>query len=133
MEKQNSLIANFLKFLAINIARVSILGLALFFGLLIRISEWIVYALSFIGKYFDVTILHEVEGGESFDSTPRFSQDEIYTMYEQLKGDETIKEIEDKFGISYRQARKIKQLFDSPIINKFSLVNKGEQSAYVRG
>lgn len=72
-------------------------------------------------EYFCVQAnIYEVAGNSvkpNFE--PAFTGKQIESMAKGLKGEETIGEIQQKHDVSYRQARKIKQVFDNAIrINK---------------
>ena len=52
-----------------------------------------------------------VEGLDPYQ--PKFTKEELKVMAKKVEPDSTIKEIEERFGISYRQANKVKNTVDN--------------------
>lgn len=66
-----------------------------------------------------IAVSDPAEGVDPYQ--PKFSSDDLKVMAKKVDPDSTIKEIEERFGISYRQATKVKNMVSSlKIINGLS-------------
>jgi len=122
-DKLKRIAGRILRRLALMLARASVVVLAYTVYLTIRACEIALFLLAKLGALLGVTIK-----GVGNDPEPAigqsFTEDEIESMAKRTPSkDATLDEISDHFGISYRQARKVKEVLSNPLsINKFAHV-----------
>lgn len=106
-----------IKFIALNAFRASLIILGYAFHLIGVLAEWGLLITAFVAQhvnvYFPDVIIKNDESEPDFEQ--KFTQHQISELAESIKPDAKIKDIEDQLGISYRQARKIKQAAKAPL------------------
>lgn len=112
------------KFLFLNLSRIVII--VLFHGLRVSIKLFEVL-LSLIAKmspFVDISLVERTE--EVAFTDPKFTENEIERMALMIPGGvETIQSISEHFGVSMRQARKIKSCAEERlIVNNYSAVKQ---------
>lgn len=125
----------FTKFLALNLFRAFLLIVGYAFHIVHVLSEWGIKITAFIGHHYGLrfknVIIEDIISQETYEAQQeesqaqfqqKFSRDDIQELAVDINPDATIKEIEHDLGVSYRQARKIKQAAkNSPIVRNFTV------------
>lgn len=117
-----------IKFLALNLFRVFLVLTGYVFYAINGLSEWGIKITAFVGRHYQVNfngvVLENIQSEPDYDEQfkEKFTKDDINELANMVNPDSTIKEIEGGLGVSYRQARKIKQMAKhSPSVNNFTV------------
>lgn len=117
MSNKHAKTKQIVRWIALTLLRAAIVILGYLLYALVRTAELALLGLSWVGGFVQVDIAYGTSP-ESLDMTKRFEDDEISAMADKVLEGETIKEIEQREKISYRQARKIQEAAkNSPTIN----------------
>jgi hypothetical protein len=114
-EKIKILAFRALRWIALTALRASVVLSAYVLYLAIRACELALFLLAKLGDLIGVTI--KGVGNDPEPATAQaFTEDEIEAMAKRAPSkDATIDEVKDHFGISYRQARKVKEVLSNPL------------------
>jgi len=106
--KITRLLFGLLKTIAINALRATIIILAYIFRLVVLIAEFGLLGLASVANYVDIRITYkDKQKDQQFDQ--KYTENEIEQLALKLPEKiSTIQEIAEYLGVSYRQARKVK-------------------------
>ena len=85
---------------------------------IMTLSEFLLKCFALVGKPLGVKIKFledENPGFEEINFTEKYTKDDIDQLAQKISPDATIKDIEGELGLSYRQARKVKEAAKSPL------------------
>lgn len=120
MTKTKTKINRFLGWVLLTLFRTIILISGYFFEAMMYLCEFLLFLIHRVGKPLGIRVRFFDEGEEAEEKEqptfePKFTGEDIDAMVKQVHPQSTIKEIEGQLGVSYRQARKIKEAAKSPI------------------
>ena len=117
MTKTKTKVNRFLSWVGLTLLRLTILILGYTVEAAMYLFQFLLWMLFKIGKPLGITVKYfeEEEAEEAPTFEKKFSQEDIESLAKSVTPKSTIKEIEDQLGISYRQARKVKEAGANPL------------------